>query len=137
MRLAAAGARFRRFPEVISQYRIHEAAHRLSNAKLRVGDYIVGELERLRWTRDAVQAAPLSDAAFARRAIWLARVAQRRGEPEAAQRCLAAARAIAPEHYLRFLSMRHRALVAVLGAERGEAALLAYWACERRERPLP
>lgn len=47
VRLAAAGARFRLFPDVISQYRVHEAEHRLSNAKLRVSDYVAGELERL------------------------------------------------------------------------------------------
>lgn len=128
VRLAAAGGRFLPDSAPVSIYRIHDAEHRLSNAKPKAADYIEGEMQRLQWTREAIPATTATDAAFARKAIWLARVAIQRDDPQSARRCFRMARAFSPQHYTRFLSARHRLLLRTMGPERGVTALLAYWA---------
>lgn len=137
VRLAAAGARFLPDPAVVSVYRIHGAPHRLSNLKPKVADYVDGELRRLQWTRGAVPATAATDAAFARKAIWLARVAVQRDERQSAYRCFRLARTFSPQHYTRFLPARHRLVLRSMGPKRGVSALLAYWSRPKKGRGSP
>ncbi|MBY8964313.1 glycosyltransferase [Algiphilus sp. NNCM1] len=126
VRLANAGVRFRHFDLPVYRYRAHDDPKRLSRAKQRSMRYIDGELQKIRWTAEAVALDDALFAALARRAVWLARVATKRCEAAAAHRCFAVARALSP-HYTRYWPKRYRLIHRALGPERAEHALMAYW----------
>lgn len=127
VRLAAAGAIFRHWPGAVHEYRIHDAPSRLSVIKDGLADPVGHEIDTILMTRDAVRRDRAIDAAFARQLLWVARVAARRGDDDGARRCFALARRISPRGYARYMGLRYRLLLRLLGFSRWERALVRYW----------